>query len=104
MKCLNLSDRSGSQIIDQARVKADHSRTVMKVSSVQLVMPKMYSCSAPSLQSGECLTSGWFDARATSHVLKAGVSERLRPSSVTSDNPLNAASGGQEAESENKLL
>lgn len=38
-----------------------------------------------------------------SHVLKA-VSERLRPSSVTSDNPLNAASGGEEAESENKLL
>lgn len=41
---------------------------------------------------------------AMSHVLKAGVSERLRPSSVTSDSPLNAASGGEEAESENKLL
>lgn len=39
-----------------------------------------------------------------SRVLKAGVSERLRPSSVTSDNPLNAASGGEEAESENKPL
>lgn len=41
--------------------------------------------------------------RALSHVLKAGVSERLRPSSVTSDNLLNDASGGEEAESENKL-
>lgn len=39
-----------------------------------------------------------------SHVLEAGVSERLRPSSVSSDNPPNAASGGEEAESENKLL
>lgn len=42
--------------------------------------------------------------RALSHVVKAGVSEWLSPSSVSSDTPLNAASGGEEAESENKLL
>lgn len=49
-------------------------------------------------------TSRWLDVWALSHLLKSVVSERLRPSSVTSDNLPNSPGGGGDGEGKNELL